>query len=32
MKELYDHLTKADPEFCQVVKPITVEEDASCES
>jgi len=25
MKELYDHLTKADPEFCQVVKPITGE-------
>jgi hypothetical protein len=26
VKELYDHLTKADPEFCQVVKPMPFEQ------
>ena len=26
VKELYDHLTKADPEFCQVIKPMPFEQ------
>lgn len=26
VKELYDHLTKADPEFCQVVVPMPFEQ------
>jgi hypothetical protein len=26
VKELYNHLTKADPEFCQVVKPMPFEQ------
>jgi len=26
VKELYGHLTKADPEFCQVVKPMPFEQ------
>ena len=26
VKELYDHLTKADPEFCQVVLPMPFEQ------
>ena len=26
VKELYDHLTKADPEFCQVIKPMAFEQ------
>lgn len=26
VKELYDHLTKADPEFCQVINPMAFEQ------
>ena len=26
MKELYDHLTKADPEFCQLIVPMPFEQ------
>jgi len=26
VKELYDHITKSDPEFCQVIKPMPFEQ------